>query len=370
MGISNSRMTNIRLNRQTITIKQSQGADMLDDLKMIHDRDADDALGVAEKQWQQLQHVYEVDLSSFGEIDNVVVAGMGGSSLPAVYLRSWPGASVPLEIVRDYALPDYVNGRTLVISSSYSGNTEESLSAIQVAEARGAHIAVVAAGGKLLDYAKDKGYPLFTIPAGIQPRMSSFYFLSAFVQILESLKLVGQGSAAELAEAGKWLKDQLADWRPEVPTAQNPAKQLAQELMGKSVVVYSGPKLFPAANKFKICCNENAKTVAWVNQYPEFNHNEFIGWTSHPVDKPYAVVEIRSNLEHERVQKRFVVSERLLSGKRPAPEVVVPLGDTVLKQLLWTSNFGDYTTLYLALLNGLNPTPVELVERLKHDLDA
>ena len=342
---------------------------MLDDLKMIHDRDADDALGVAEKQWQQLQHVYDVQFSQQADIQNVVVAGMGGSSLPAVYLQSWPGTTVPLGIVRDYDIPAYVGANTLFISSSYSGNTEESLHALHQAEQRGAQIVVVAAGGKLAAYATEKGYPLYTIPSGIQPRMSSFYFLAAFVQILEPLGLVAQGSTAELSEAGNWLKDQLAGWRPEVPTASNPAKKLAQELMGKSVVMYSGPKLFPAANKWKICCNENAKNVAWVNQYPEFNHNEFIGWNSHPVDKPYAVVEIRSNLEHERVQKRFVVSERLLSGKRPAPEVVVPQGETLLQQLLWTSNYGDFTTLYLALLNGLNPTPVDLVERLKVELD-
>lgn len=342
---------------------------MLDDLKMIHERDAQDALGVAEKQWEQLQHRYDVAVPELTGITNIVIAGMGGSSLPAVYLRSWPGTGVPLEICRDYNLPGYVNENTLVISSSYSGNTEETLSALREAEEKGAKIVVTAAGGKLATAAQDRGYPLYTIPSGIQPRMSSFYFLAAFVQILEPLGLVPQGSTAELAAAGDWLKDKTASWRPDVATKDNAAKQLAQELMGKSVVVYSGPKLFPAANKWKICCNENAKTVAWVNQYPEFNHNEFIGWSSHPVDKPYAVVEIRSNLEHERVQKRFVVTERLLSGKRPSPEVVVPEGETLLEQLLWASNFGDFTTLYLALLNGINPTPVDLVERLKLELD-
>lgn len=111
--------------------------------------------------------------------------------------------------------------------------------------------------------------------------------------------------------------------------------------------------------------NENAKNVAWVNQYPELNHNEFIGWSSHPTEKPYAVVEIRSKLEHERTQKRFLVTERLLSGRRPAPEVVNPQGDTLIEQLLWTANFGDFTSLYVAILNGLNPTPVDLVEKLK-----
>lgn len=338
---------------------------MLDDLKYIHERDTQDALGVAQKQWQQLSQSYQVDLSTFADIQNVILAGMGGSALPGVFLRSWPGTLVPFEIVRDYDVPEYVGPNTLFISSSYSGNTEETLTAIQAAEARGAQIVVIAAGGKLAEYAAEKNYPVFTIPSGIQPRMSSFFFLAAFVQLLEPLNLIQSGANAELAEAGEWLKDQLSGFGPEVKTGDNTAKQLALELIGKSVVVYSGPRLFPAANKFKICMNENAKSVAWVNQYPEFNHNEFIGWSSHPVDKPYAVVDIRSDLEHPRVQKRFEVSEQLLSGKRPSPEVIVPQGDTVLKQLLWTSNYADFVSIYVALLNGVNPTPVDLVEKFK-----
>ncbi len=342
---------------------------MLDDLKMIHQRDPQDALGVAEKQWQQLTHDYGITTPEVNDIQNVVVAGMGGSALPAVFLQSWPGLKQPLEIIRNYNLPDYVDEHTLFISSSYSGNTEETLSALAEAESKKASIVVISAGGKLAEHAKDKNYPLFLIPGGIQPRMCSFYFLAAFIQLLEPLGLVEKGSRAELEEAGKWLEGQVAPWKPDVATKTNPAKQLALELIGKSVVVYSGPKLFPAANKFKICLNENAKNVAWVNQYPEFNHNEFIGWSSHPVQKPYVVVEIRSNLEHQRVQKRFVVTERLLSGLRPAPLVVEPAGDTLIRQLLWSSNFGDMVSIYTALLNGLNPTPVELVEKLKKELD-
>jgi glucose/mannose-6-phosphate isomerase len=342
---------------------------MLDDLKMIHQRDAQDALGVAEKQWQQLGHQYNVTLPELGNIRNVVLAGMGGSALPGVFLTVWPGLNVPFEIVRDYNLPNYVDEHTLFISSSYSGNTEETLSALAEAEARQARIVVISAGGKLAELAKQKGYPLYEIPGGIQPRMCSFYFLAALVQMLEPLGLVDGGATKTLSNAGGWLKEQVSAWKSDVSTKQNPTKQLALELIGKSVVVYSGPQLFPAANKFKICLNENAKNVAWVNQYPEFNHNEFIGWSSHPTQKPYAVVEIRSNLEHERTQKRFKVTERLLSGLRPAPEVIEPQGETVLQQLLWTSNFGDFTSIYTALLNGLNPTPVDLVEKLKKLLD-
>lgn len=340
---------------------------MLDDLKYIHQKDPEDALGVVGKQWQQLQYKYNVDVSRFKDIKNIVLAGMGGSALPAVFLKSWPGTTVPFEIVRDYELPEYADGNTLFISSSHSGNTEETLSALEAAEKCGAQIAVICAGGKLAEKAAAKSYPTFTIPGGIQPRMSSFYFLAAFVQLLEPLGLIPRGAADEMADVADWLKDQN-EWQVDVPVSSNSAKQLALDLVGKSVVVYSGPKLFPAANKFKICINENAKNVAWVNQYPEFNHNEFIGWSSHPVDKPYAVVEIRSELEHPRVQKRFEVTERLLSGKRPAPKVIKPKGESLLQQLLWSANFCDYTSLYLALLNGLDPTPVDLVEKLKKDL--
>ncbi|HVC36732.1 MAG TPA: bifunctional phosphoglucose/phosphomannose isomerase [Candidatus Dormibacteraeota bacterium] len=338
---------------------------MLDDLKMIHERDSQDALGVAEKQYKQLLHDYQMKLPAFGKISNVILAGMGGSALPAVFLRSWPGTLVPFEIVRDYNLPSYVGPQTLFISSSYSGNTEETLAAVAEAEVKKAMVVVIAAGGKLAAIAREKQYPLFNIPDGIQPRMSSFFFLAAFLQLLEPLGLVEKGKLAELRRAGEWLSQQLADWRADIPTAKNPAKRLALDLVGKSVVVYSGPRLFPAANKWKICFNENAKNIAWVNQYPEFNHNEFIGWSAQPLDKPYAVIEIRSSLENERVQKRFIVSQRLLSGKRPEPLVVEPLGETLLEQLLWTANLGDFTSLYLALLNGLNPTPVDLVEKLK-----
>jgi glucose/mannose-6-phosphate isomerase len=343
-------------------------ANMLDDLKLIHERDPQDALGVVEKQWQQLQYTFTTDIPSLTGVKNVVMAGMGGSAWPALYLKPWAELKVPFEVVRDYELPDYVNEDTLFISSSYSGNTEETLAALVAAEESGAHIVVLAAGGKLAEQAKAKNHTFFEIPGGIQPRMSSFYFLVALVTLLESCGLTSANKLDELKTTGDWLKDQIGSWRPDIPTSDNAAKQLTLELVGKSIVVYSGPKLFAAANKFKICLNENAKNVAWVNQYPEFNHNEFIGWSSHPVDKPYAVVEIRSNLEHERTQKRFIVSERLLSGKRPAPQAITPKGETLLQQLLWTSNFCDYVSLYVAILNGVDPTPVGLVEKFKTEL--
>jgi glucose/mannose-6-phosphate isomerase len=345
---------------------------MLDDLKLIHERDAQDTLGIAEKQWQQLLHDFEIKGNqSFADIKNVVYAAMGGSALAASIVPSWPRLSVPFEMVRDYDLPEYVGVGTLVIVASYSGNTEETLSALAEAEEKGAQIAVITGGGKLQQIAEEKGYALALIPKAEQPRYAVLYNFRALLDILNRADLVELNDLLpELQRAAESLRAAAAPWRADVPTANNPAKQLAQELMGKSVVVYSGPKLYPSAYKWKISFNENAKHVAWVNQIPEFNHNEFIGWSKQPTDKPYAVIDLRSNFEHQRVQKRFEVTARLLSGMRPEPHVVQAEGEDILEQLLWTIAFGDFVSLYLGILNGINPAPVELVEKFKKELDA
>lgn len=346
----------------------TKGDRMLDDLKVIHERDAQDALGVVEKQWKQLQYDFGIDLKPDSEMNNVVLGGMGGSALAASLLVSWPGLNVPFEIVRSYTLPDYVDENTLFIASSYSGNTEETLATLKEAEARNCQIVVVAAGGALEEIAKDKNYPFFQIPSGFQPRMAVFYNFAALVQMLEPLGLIGKGKTAELRETASWLSEQVSGWTVTNPAKDNYAKEIALEVMGKSAVVYGGPVMFPAAYKWKINFNENSKNVAWCNQVPEFNHNEFLGWTSHPTEKPYAVIDLRSNLEHERVQKRFEVTERLLSGRRPSPLVVEAQGETVLQQLLWVITLGDFVSIYLAFLNGLNPSPVDLIEKLKKAL--
>jgi len=343
---------------------------MLDDLKYIHEKDVQDALGVNEKQWQQLQEAFTLpDAFSPDGIQNIVLAGMGGSALSANFVRAWLELPVPFETIRDYDIPAYVGNNTLFVASSYSGNTEETISALEQAAQREALIVVIAAGGRLIDIAKKRDYPYLQLPLISQPRYAALVSLKAFTTLLVAAKVANKESLEELTNSAEWLRDRIQSWVPTVPTKDNQAKQLAQEIIGKSVVVYGGPKMYPAAYKWKISFNENAKHVAWVNQYPEFNHNEFIGWTKQPVDKPYAVIDIRSSLEHARTQKRFEVSERLLSGQRPAPLVVTPQGETLLQQLLWAIALGDFTSLYVALLNGINPTPVDLIETFKKSLD-
>lgn len=342
---------------------------MLDDLKMIHERDAADTLGIAEKTWQQLgtDFVFEPVFQPKSDILNIVYGGMGGSALAALVAQSWPGFRLPFEVARNYEIPEYVGEQTLFIACSYSGNTEETVEAIGHAQAKGAQIAVIAGGGKLADIAREKGFPLTLLPKVEQPRYAVFYNLKALVILLKQAGLLTQ-DIKELSQAGEFLREKVQAWLPTVPTANNLAKQIAQECIGKSIAVYGGPKFAPVAYKWKISFNENAKQVAWWGQYPEFNHNEFIGWSKQPVNKPYAVIDIRSSFEHERVQRRFEVSERLLSGLRPAPIIVQAEGETLLEQMLWAINFGDFVTLYTALLNGLNPAPVDLVEKFKKEL--
>jgi glucose/mannose-6-phosphate isomerase len=340
---------------------------MLDDRNVLAQRDPQDAIGIAMRQVEYFNKPFDAVFTPNAEVTNIVWAGMGGSALPAVIVHSWPKVRVPFEIVRDYSIPPYVDNHTLFIASSYSGNTEETLSALAEAEQKGAQIAVIAAGGQLSVIAKEKGYPLFVIPAGIQPRMATFYFVNAFCYIVQELN-VTEASTDELHRVGEWLNKYVQEWGADSPLEHNYAKQIATQLVGKTIIMYAGTRLFPAANKWKIGFNENSKNTAWVNYYPEFNHNEFIGWSSHPVEKPFAIVEIRSLLEHQRTQKRFEISERLLSGKRPAPLVITPQGETILQQLAWSFALGDFVSIYLGILNGVNPTPVELVEKLKQEL--
>ncbi|MCA9329496.1 bifunctional phosphoglucose/phosphomannose isomerase [Candidatus Saccharibacteria bacterium] len=343
---------------------------MLDDLKYIHEKDAQDALGIAASQPEQL--VYDFDVKIWipkTPFTNIVYAGMGGSSLAANISHTWPGYVIPFEIVRNYHIPKYVSKDTLFIACSYSGNTEETLSALAEAEKTKATIVIIAGGGKLQDIAKEKGYKFILLPKASQPRYAVFYNLKALLQLLRHANVFADDvDEQQLKKISVFLENQIKHLLPTTLTSNNPAKQLAREIAGKSLVIYAGPSMAPAAYKWKISCNENAKNIAWCGLLPEFSHNEFIGWSSHPHNKPYAVADLRSSLDHPQIQKRFTISARLLSGKRPEPLVVEAIGSTLAEQLLWMVIMGDFTTLYLGLLNGLNPTPVELVERLKKEL--
>lgn len=345
---------------------------MLDDSNVIRQRDASDALGVAATQHEQARFSAEVTNADHDnrEITRVVVAGMGGSALAALQVKSWlePVLLVSLEVVRTYDLPAYVDASTLVIASSYSGNTEETLSCYQQARERGAQVAVIASGGVLQKWAANDDVAHVALPGGVQPRMGVIYNLRALTALLAHFGVVSWAYFDEISASANWLREQTERWLPGVTTDKNDAKQAALLLVGKTPVFYAGHIMAPVAYKWKISLNETSKNVAFWNEYPEFNHNEFMGWASHPVEKPFAVVDLMSQFEHPQILKRFTISDRLLSGRRPKATVVTLEGDTVLRQMLWASVFADFVSIYTAILNGVDPTPVDLIEKLKKEL--
>jgi glucose/mannose-6-phosphate isomerase len=343
---------------------------MLDDLKVIHSRDSKDALGVARRQTSQFKYNYNFKWHAPKQINNLVIAGMGGSGLAAKFLSTWPGLNLPIQIVQDYELPSYVSENTLLITVSYSGNTEETVTVLKSSlklEKR-PMIIVICSGGELEDIASQNQLPILKIPGDYQPRMTFGYQLRALSEIIEQAKL-GTNLISQLEVSSTKLDQILDSFIETQATATNVAKQIALEMMGKSIVVYSSAKFFPIAYKWKININENAKNISWSNQFPEFNHNEFIGWTSHPEDKPYCVIELRSNLDNPKITKRFEVTEQLLSGRKPAAEVVELKGESLLDQIIYGVALGDFVSIYLAILNGIDPTPVDIIETFKKKLN-
>jgi glucose/mannose-6-phosphate isomerase len=343
---------------------------ILDDANIVAQRDPQGALGFAVQQPSQLTHDFGIaGQKPFSRpVKNIVFAGMGGSSLTAELAKTWPEISVPFVVSKTYTLPAFVNEDTLVIAASASGNTEETLESLTHAEERGAMIAVIAHGGRLVERAKAAGHLLAQLPDVPQPRYGVFYDYRALVEVLVAAGVSSVDNIAALESLVGPLEKAVTNWVQSVPAEQNYAKQIADQMVGKTPIIYGGPLTYPAAYKWKIDVNENAKNTAWCNALPEFNHNEFIGWSSHPVEKPFAVVDLVSSFEHPRVLKRFELIDRMLSGLRPKAINIQLEGDSIVEQLLYAVLLGDFATLYLGLLNGVNPTPVDLVEKFKKEL--
>lgn len=346
--------------------------DILDNINVINERDPSGALAVIAGQYEHVAYNAKVENPEHDsrEITSVVVTGMGGSALAALITKVVLAAKLPIsfEVVRSYNLPAYVGESTLVIASSYSGNTEETITAYEQARSKNAQIGILAAGGKLTQLAEDHSTAHVVLPNGAQPRMAMLYNLRSLFALLRHFDVIDDAWIDELSGASEWLQQESANWLPEVPTDRNYAKQLALQGIGKTPVFYGSPLTAPLAYKWKISWNETAKNTAFWNEFPEFNHNEFMGWTAFPVEKPFAVFDFVSSFDSPRIKQRFELSDRLLSGKRPHAMPIELQGDTPLKQLVWGSILADFTSTYAAVLNNVDPTPVALIENLKKEL--
>lgn len=345
---------------------------MLDDLSVIQQKDPSGALKVASESYAQTAFSADVIYPEHDgrNIKSVVVLGMGGSALAGLVFKSWMHSSlkVPFEVCRTYDSPGYIDSNTLVIASSYSGNTEETLSALEQAQEVGAVLGVITSGGKLLEIANNENIAHVQLPGGFQPRMAVTLNLRALTALLVNFGLIDKSKFEEIAATHDWLKEESIRWQAEVRTSDNLAKQIALASVGKTPIFYGGSLTAPIAYRFKIAWNENAKNVSYWNELPEMNHNEFMGWTSHPIEKPFAIFDIVSNLENPRTIKRFNVTDRLLSGMRPKAFRIDLAGDSALKQMLWGGILADFASIYTAILNGVDPMPVDLIEKLKQEL--
>jgi glucose/mannose-6-phosphate isomerase len=316
--------------------------------------------------WQEAQ-AFELP-AGYGDVDRVLILGMGGSAIAGDLLRALAALESPIPIFghRRYDLPLLVDGRTLLIASSYSGNTEETLSAFQAAlSASGGKKLVITTGGQLLATARANGIPAFVFRYESTPRAALGYSLMPLLAIAGKLGIIEEKSA-DVAEAIAVMEELLCRIGEDVPLAENPAKQLAARLHGRLPVIYGAGLLTDVARRWKTGLNETSEMWAFFEELPEADHNAIVGYGL-PADiaKAAFVVFLRAPSLHPRVLLRYEYTRRALAEAGVECETVEALGSSPLAQILSTVFFGDHVGLYLAILNGVEPTPTAVIAGLK-----
>jgi len=301
---------------------------------------------------------------------SIVVAGMGGSAIGGDLVRSFLAyeLNVPFYVVRHYRLPAFVGPQTLVFASSYSGNTEETLSAFEEAKRKQAEVICITTGGKLAF--KATGLPIITIPSGYPPRAALGF---SFVHLLLALGKMGLALdyTAAVLRLADFLEKEIKHWERDAVRGKNEAKKLAAQLYGKVPLIYAGTDfLEPAAVRWKGQVCENAKQLAFYNLFPEFNHNELVGFglLKHLAGKLVAVF-LQDKDDHPRVLVRMKVVEDIFKKKRVPVLKLASKGESVLERMFYLILLGDFVSYYLAILNGVNPKPVEVIDYLKGRLE-
>lgn len=329
--------------------------------QLIDKYDRDGFLDVLTQFPSQLRRALLLKAEPSREPKSVVVAGMGGSALGGQLLADLvrEQLGVPLIIHRDYFLPEFVDETSLVVAVSYSGDTTETISALESAIKRGSDIVTISSGGKLKVMADSYGFPHICIPRGLQPRMAWAYVALSLVNVLQAAELF-ELQAEGLTE----LIDGLA--HEYHPAHQNGTMEMACALHGLIPVFISASSTSILPYKWKININENAKQLAFANCLPEFNHNEMTGWR-YPEEsiKRLALVFIRTDYEGDSITRRIEITKEILRGQPGDVLEFKAPGRTKIDQLFGSIYAGDFMSYYLALLNRENPAPVDAVEHLK-----
>lgn len=331
-----------------------------------------------------LAEIWRSDLPAVADLDEVIITGMGGSAIGGDLVAGLAGPDVPVPITvhRSYGMPSRVGERTLVIASSYSGNTEETLSSWKAAHKAGAHTVAITTGGELADLARKSKTDLLLFEYPAEPRGALGYSFALILGVLSRIGLVSDG-IGDLPDAVEAIRHAARDWDPEVDIQGNLAKQLADHCRGGVPAIFAAEHLAPVARRWTTQINENAKNWATWAEFPELNHNLVVG-LAHPARRiepevgdgrgedgasHMRVVNLRSAYYHRRIHQRQAITAELLDDTNTSrAEVVPPIAWDRLTELLWTTWLGDYVSYYLAQANGVDPTPVEVIHQLKRRL--
>lgn len=303
---------------------------------------------------------------------NVVIAGMGGSAIAGELLASLTVDTCPVPILvhRDYGLPAYVGSKSLVIASSYSGNTEETLSAVQQALTRGALVVALTSGGELYRLAEKTGLAVFPIKYQASPRAALAHSFVPLLYFLQRLGLLPD-QQAPLTNAVAAMQAMERMVGAKIPTRSNLAKQLAHHCHGRLTVVYGADFLGSVARRWKTQLNENSKAWAFCETLPELNHNAVLGYEQPDnLANDTFVALLQSSLNRPENQRRTVATAQVLAQAGVRHQIIEVEGTTRLAQMLSAIHLGDYVSFYLAILYGLDPTPIPAIDRLKEQLQS
>jgi glucose/mannose-6-phosphate isomerase len=314
---------------------------------------------------EQVRESYgsEVRIKLKGAPDNILICGMGGSGIAGQILRSYAensGLKIPIFTINDYAFPSYVTKNSLFIISSYSGNTEETISCYKEASRKGHNIIVITSGGKLMEYATRDKNALIALPKGLQPRNALAYLFFPILKIMENNGLIENQSS--------FVKNLIDSLHKNAKKFNEEAEALAGQLDERIPVIYSSTVFSAVAYRWKTQFNENAKTIATYHVFPELDHNELNGFKNCPW--PLHVIILKDERDHRRVQKRMNITKNLI--KEVNPEVkfteITIRGDDLLTRLFSAVLLGDLTSFYLAMKYATDPTPVDIIEKLKKEM--
>ncbi len=310
--------------------------------------------------------------NGYRNFKSIAFSGMGASAIGADLIRSFflYKTSYPVSVIRNYRLPESINGDTLFFVCSYSGNTEETIASFEEAMKRKAKIIVICSGGRILETAKRAKIPYLIIPKGYPPRQALGYSFFSPLKILEKLKAIGsiEGESKETVALLKQLRDKKLSVR--IGSKNNTAKKLAIELKNSFPVIYgSCDYLDSIITRWRGQLAENSKTLSSSHVLPEMNHNEIVGWKfPRSTLKDFMVIMLRDSSEHKRVMKRIEITKDLLKRGGFKVREVFSEGKSPMARMFSLIYVGDFVSFYLAILNKVDPTPIEPISYLKKKL--